>query len=530
MKHILFTLSLFLLFQLSAQKKVTTKQWQEDVLFLQKKVNEEFSFLFKKVSAQEFNTAVEQLHKEIPNLQEHEIIVGMSRLVNLFKYGHTYVGFHQKPYAFSQFPFNLYQFNDGVYIEGTHRNYPKAIGAKVVAVEGKPIAEVLKAIEPTVEVENSQFFKAYGINNIRYPEVLHAQGITHELQSSITLTLEREGKQFQQTFDILSNKNRVPTLYGFVPESKDWISSRNQDETPLYLKNFDKVYYYEYLPKQKTVYVRHSKVRNDASESMNAFYQRVFEFVENNDVEKLVIDVRLNGGGNNFLVKPVITGIIENKKINQKGKLFVITGRRTFSACQNFVNRLDSYTNAIFVGEPTGENVNFYGDNTPVELPNSKLNVKLSFAWWQDKAPWTNDLWLAPQVAVDMSFEQYRNNEDPVLEAVYTFNPEGFILKPMEHITDLFMKGDMVNLQKDIAMMMQDPRYRFFDFKGKFTNSGKLLFNQTQYQSAIGVFSMVTQMYPKSAEAWTYLGHCYAKLGDNKKAQVFYDTASSMKP
>ncbi len=31
----------------------------------------------------------------------------------------------------------------------------------------------------------------------------------------------------------------------------------------------------------------------------------------------MVLDVRLNGGGNNYLNKPVVTGIIESKKINQ---------------------------------------------------------------------------------------------------------------------------------------------------------------------------------------------------------------------
>ena len=48
--------------------------------------------------------------------------------------------------------------------------------------------------------------------------------------------------------------------------------------------------------------------------------------------------------------------------------MFVIIGRRTFSACQNLVNELDNYTNAIFIGEPTAENINFYGDTRPGSL------------------------------------------------------------------------------------------------------------------------------------------------------------------
>lgn len=529
MKKILFILQLFLVFQLSAQETVSKKQWQQDIRFLQKTINEKYPFLFKKITSEEFNTAADKLYMEVPNLEQHEVIVGLSRLVSLFKYGHTYVPFHQKPFEFSQFPFRLYQFKDEIYIQGSHKMYPKAVGAKVIAVEGKPILEVLKLIEPTVEAENSQYFKAYGINNIRYPEILHAQGITKVLQESVKLTLEKEGAQFEQEFTLLPNKKGVPTTYGFVQQKDDWLSARKQNNTPLYLKNLDKIYYYEYLSKEKTVYVRHSRVRDDKSETIAAFYKRVFEFIEANDVEKLILDVRLNGGGNNYLVKPIITGIIETKKINQEGKLFVITGRNTFSACQNLVNRLDNYTNAIFVGEPTSENVNFYGDATPVSLPNSKLKIRLSFAWWQDKAPWENDQWLAPQLSVEMSFDEYKNNEDPVLKAIFNYDPKGFILRPMEHIRSLFMKGDMAGIQRDVLKMRKDPRYQFFDFEGKFLNAVKLLMNQGQIQPAVGILTFLTQMYPNSAKGWEYLADCYHKLGAKDKAQEFYNKAKNLK-
>ena len=35
------------------------------------------------------------------------------------------------------------------------------------------------------------------------------------------------------------------------------------------------------------------------------------------------------------LVQPLLLSIISNKKVNQRGRLFVILGRRTFSAAQN---------------------------------------------------------------------------------------------------------------------------------------------------------------------------------------------------
>ena len=151
-----------------------------------------------------------------------------------------------------------------------------------------------------------------------------------------------------------------------------------------------------------------------------------------------------------------------------------------------------------------------------------------SFAWWQDKAPWENEDALHPQLSADMSFEEYSNNQDPVLEAIENFDNENFIARPMEHIRKLFMQGKMQQLQQDIARMVQDPRYRFFDFHGKFLNSGKLLLDQNQHRSAIGVFTMITQMYPNSKEAWKSLGDGYAAIGEHEKADTFYKKAASL--
>ena len=86
---------------------------------------------------------------------------------------------------------------------------------------------------------------------------------------------------------------------------------------------------------------------------------------------------RLLGGAVRELVVP-----------RREGKLFVLIGRRTFSAAQNLTNELDNYLPVIFVGEPTGENINFMGDNRPVTLPRSGLTFYLSWAWWQDKPQW----------------------------------------------------------------------------------------------------------------------------------------------
>ena len=530
MKNLFLFLFSFIVFNAAAQTTITNKQWQEDLKFLQETVHQDYSFLFKKTTASDFDKAVEKLHNDIPNLQEHEIVIGLAKVVASFKYGHTVLGFRYQPHAFHQLPLNFYQFNDGIFIQGVHKDYEKALGARVVAIDGVPIDKALKAVYPVVPAENDQFFKANAGIYLSIPEVLHAQGIIKKLSNTVELSLEKNGKTFKQSFKSLPKGDRVPTSYGLIQQDSIWMDSRYQDSTPYYLKNLDKIYYYEYLPEQKTVYVRHSQIQDDPSEDIPTFYNRLFDFIETNEVERLVIDVRLNGGGNNYKNKPIIKNIIKSKKIDKVGNLYVLIGRRTFSACQNLVNEMSNYTNAIFIGEPTSENVNFYGDNNRVELPNSKIPAYLSFAWWQDKPQWEGRDWLAPHIAVDMGSDDYILNRDPVLEEALTFDATDFVLNPMDHMTNLFLTGKVEQLKADAVAMVNDPKYRFFRFEEEFNGAGYQLLGSGQIKEAIFVFQMNSELFPNSANAWDSLAEGYLKAGDKMKATEYYDKAIQMDP
>lgn len=507
----------------------TKADWQSDLKFLQHTVHKDYSFLFKNISAIEFDAQVDQLHQAIPGMQDHEILAGFARIVSAFKYGHTDISWTQSPVKFNITPFNFYWFSDGVYVEGTDKKYAALAGAKLIKVEGMPVMEALEKIKPLVPAENDQYFKAYGLDFLAVPEALHAQHISQTLKKSVTYTFEKDGKTMEQTIAAVESF-RFPRQYGFVSPGKDWVSVRNSNSTPPYLKNLERIYYFEYFSQSKTLYVRHSQIQDDSTETIPAFYKRVFDFIARNDVEKLVLDLRLNGGGNNYKNKPVVTGIIESKKINQPGKLFVIIGRRTFSACQNLVNELSNYTNALFVGEPTSENINFYGDNRKVELPKSKLPVYLSFAWWQDKPQWENAPWLAPHLAVDMSFEDYKTNKDPVLDACLQFEGSDIVLDPMNYLKDLFMAGKLDLLVITAKKMVADPRYRFVDFESKINSSGYDLINNNQLASALYVFELNTKLFPASANVWDSLAEAYWKSKNMEKAIEYYNKAIALDP
>ncbi|TYP75278.1 hypothetical protein [Aquimarina intermedia] len=124
MKNILIIFSLLFFFHLSAQKSISAKQWQEDLRFLQNTLHKDYASLFVKTTKEDFDTQVEALYKDIPNLEEHEIRVGLARIVSQFKYGHTQIPYGTKGRS-GILPLNLYHFNEGIYIEGVHKGTKK---------------------------------------------------------------------------------------------------------------------------------------------------------------------------------------------------------------------------------------------------------------------------------------------------------------------------------------------------------------------------------------------------------------------
>src|SRR5687767_15070890 len=100
--------------------------------------------------------------------------------------------------------------------------------------------------------------------------------------------------------------------------------------------------------------------------------------------------------------------------INQKGRLFVVVGRATFSAAM--VNAIDfrKQTNAILVGEPIGERPNSYSENDEMTLPNSRLVVSYSTRYYQfvdEDVPA-----VLPDERIDPSWADFRAGRDAVMD------------------------------------------------------------------------------------------------------------------
>lgn len=113
-------------------------------------------------------------------------------------------------------------------------------------------------------------------------------------------------------------------------------------------------------------------------------------------------------------ILPQIEPIKRRPAINQKGRLFVVVGRATFSAAM--VNAIDfrKETNAILVGEPIGERPNSYSENDEMTLPHSRLVVSYSTRYYkflEEDVPA-----VLPDERIDATWADFRAGRDAVMD------------------------------------------------------------------------------------------------------------------
>jgi tetratricopeptide (TPR) repeat protein len=502
-----------------APPRLTAAQWQTDVDFLSQAMPRQHPNLFRRMKREDFDAAVQQFHDRIPSLNEDEIIVGLMKIVAMVHDGHTGI-FPHSYFLTGIYPVRFYLYQDGLFVRQASADYAGAVGGRVLKIGNTSGDEALRLMGQVAAAENQMGVNQNAPLLLSIPELLAGLHII-EAKQNLNLTLEVNGEQ--KSFQVKPSS----TIAELLRPPASWIDAGGAgDQKPLYLKDPTNAYWFEYLKDRKLLYVQENAVQNKPDETVAAFYQRVFDFVANNPVEKFVLDLRNNDGGNNGLNRPVVIGIIKSK-IDERGKFFVITGRATFSAAQNFVNELEKYTKAIFVGEPTAGHPNHYGDASPITLPNSKLDLRVSTLYWQDVDPRDTRQWTAPELAADLTSQDYRAGRDPALQAVLDYTAGATLAETIAGATPEKPIAEFVAKYKAYK---NDSKHRYMETEALMNRFGYALLRANRVADAIEVFKLNTEAYPNSVNVHDSLGDALAAAGRKEDAIKSYEKALSIDP
>jgi C-terminal processing protease CtpA/Prc len=128
-------------------------------------------------------------------------------------------------------------------------------------------------------------------------------------------------------------------------------------------------------------------------------------------VERVVLDLRHNPGGDNTTYGPLLEELVA------VDDLVVLVGRTTFSAAANLIAELEQRADPTLIGEPTGGSPNLYGDPVEVSLPDSGLIAQVAGVSWELAGPDDTRLAFEPDVPVEPSIADFLAGRDAALTA-----------------------------------------------------------------------------------------------------------------
>lgn len=389
--------------------QMDTGKWLQDLDFLAQQLPKRHANLYHTISPQTFQQAVADLRERIPNLSNHQIMVEFVRLAAMVRDGHTEVSMQNRWY-----PIRLYFFTEGLYVISASEPYRRAIGNRVVRIGTFSTDDAVEAVTPLIDRDNDMEVLRKAPLFLTIPEVLHSLRLIDDMQHAVFLLETESHKVFKLDLQPLE------TLEGIK-----WLSAPTiaGSPVPLSRQRQGEFYWYSYLPESKTLYFKYN-VCNDqkGKPSIKKFAKEMFKFVDATSIRRFVVDLRHNPGGNFHKSRPIVEGIRNRRSLNQKGRLFVITGRNTGSAATVTAAQFKTSTEAIIVGEGSRANPNFTYNAERFRLPNSRLQVGYTEAL-HHPFPELGDT-VPVDVAVENTFEDYRSGRDRVLETILNYEQE----------------------------------------------------------------------------------------------------------
>jgi len=429
------------------------RRWSEDLDFLAREMPARHANLFHSVRREGFDSSLAAIRSRLPALERHQVIVELMRLAASVGDGHTNVSpWRDTAIAFHRLPVALYRFGDGYHVRAATREHEGLLGAKLLRIGGVPIDSAEALVAPLIGRDNAMGVRMYAPLLLQMPEVLHAVGLSRE-PGAAELTLETPaGRRAVR----LAAAGRFPNLSGDADRSWDvpegWVDLRQRSAPPLWLSRTREKGWFTFVPEGRLLYCQLNEV-GEPGEAMGDFVARALAAADSAGAGRFVLDLRLNGGGNGEFGRAIVRALVRSR-FDDRGRLYVITGRRTFSAAQMLICDLERWSHPIFAGEPSASRGNHHGDSRRLVLPNHRVTVRVSTLWWQYWDPRDSRPWIAPEVAAPLAVANYAAGRDPALEAIARHVPQPSLV---DRLRPLLLAGDRAAAWRAVEAFRSDP-------------------------------------------------------------------------
>jgi hypothetical protein len=400
--------------------------WHQDLNYLKNdylKVDRSFDDNTKN----RFISEVDSIDNNLDSLADNQILVRIVHAVALANNAHSHVNYRYLP----KIEIRASWFKEGLYITKTSSTKKHHLGKRITKINHLTIDKIVREFNEYIPGNIAN--KRYSIPNlIIRPDFWNGINEKYSSNHVIIEMIDSLGISERDTFGIEPINSTLINLYWTnKPDSIFVKYEKSFDSLPLYLSSPYKSAFYQKL-NDKLIYVQLNSSTNKGL-SLREFSENLNSQLDLNSFENIILDIRLNSGGNYNRTRNIEKQILQEISKNH-GHLFLITGNQTASAAINLASTLKSQlqNNITIVGEAIGDKLIFWAEPKIFKLPNSKLQISAS-TYQHDlktdgfipfKTYWGNlfsdfeSNGLDIDIPVDISINDYIAYKDPVMDTI----------------------------------------------------------------------------------------------------------------
>jgi len=410
--------------------KTRYEAWEQDLTFFKDNYFKVCKS-FPKDSVAKALVLIDSISNNINELSDNKIQLLLSKCVSMADDAHTSVHFGK----FNRIPLRFYLFDDGLFVIKAKKGFEEYLGYKVNRISDKKVDELISITDLYMSGNDSwnRYKSSYFLASPDFYEgidlTLQSDSIKIEFVSNkdtiVNYFKSEKRTDYSDEYDSWRDLAITNTM---VFDTTNWIHLK-QDNSLLYLSQPNKPAFFTRIDSLNALYVS-----VNTSTKITGFVKKIEQEIGANNYQNLIIDFRLNGGGN-YLQQAAFSKIIPK---SFDGNIFIITGNGTFSAGICTVARLKYYSGekAVIIGQEVGDRLNFWAEGRQFRLPNSRIRIRAATGYhdWENnkyipfKSFWINTIFgvpakdLSPDYKVKNTFDDYKNGIDKVLTEITTLH------------------------------------------------------------------------------------------------------------
>lgn len=403
------------------KSKLTPEQWNQDIDTLVKLLPLLHPNLYTISPVNDFMADIAKVKTNLAGKSDIQIALELQAAVAKAADAQTRLDFPELLMKERLIPLAISSWSDGLHVSATVKKFEQLIGAKLLKINNLEIEDALKKMGRFVARENAFTYQRDALSWFRFPAAFRMAGIS--TTDTLTLMVEEKNgklatvKVYPIDPTLPANRNAMQPVVS-QPQKPDL---RWQSITGLFTQ--------QWLPTDSVLYVQYNQcISREAllamgdtdgaakAPSFQTFSDSVFAFLAKTPYAKVLIDLRFNTGGRPNDGVMMAQRFAKLPKDRRPAKLFVATNVFTQGSAVEVAGCMTTLAGATLIGETSGTKPNHYDLVRQFYLPNSHIMVQYS-SEYRPLQKGHGHL-LTPKVVIPVTYAQYMNGRDPVLDYV----------------------------------------------------------------------------------------------------------------